>query len=72
MNEMRGLRPAYVEANWTRGQHVRGMAWRGPFCLVVTRPLARFLGCRPERALLTRLKFLSVVLLRRLYLLVKS
>lgn len=71
VNEMRGLRQTYVEANVTRFQHVRGMGWEGPFCLVVTRQLARYLGCRPERALLTRLKFLAFVFFRRLCLTIR-
>jgi hypothetical protein len=71
IDDMRALDVTYVESNWTRFQDCRGMGWLGPFCLVVSRQLARYLNCKPEFCLVTRLRFLAAVLLRRLYLLIR-
>ena len=67
VNEMKGLKVTYIEANWTRWEVYKGGVWRGPFCLEVTRHVGEYLGCAASWSIATRVRYLWSIFWRKAY-----
>ena len=66
IDEMRGLEVVHVEANRTDTFVKSEHAWMGPFHLEVTDQVAKYLGCRAERPIKPRLKYLYLATCRQI------
>ena len=67
VNEMKGLKVTYIEANWTRWEVCKGGVWLGPFCLEVTRHVGEYLGCPASWSIATRARYLWSIFWRKAY-----